>query len=369
MTVTNLASAQQLLSGNFTGGGTATVGTGTLTLSVGGTSFNVTIDSTNDTVAGIAAAINAATGNTGITAAVIQGTDGAHLLLSSSQTGVANTITVAETDGGNGLAALTYGTGNTSHYTQATAAADASFSVAGVPFTSSSNSVSDAISGVTLNLLGATGTGSSTPSSVNVTVSSDTSTVEANINAFVTAYNTLQTALSGLGSYDATSGTAGQFQGNPVLTGVQNQIQQALYSLVGTSNYNSLASIGITTNSDGSLAVNSATLENALASNFTAVSQLFSSTNGVASQLNSAITSALSGSGSISSYSQTLVQQENALQTQTNTLNTQMTALSASLTQQYATLNTLLSSLQSTSSYLTQAFSTLPTVQGGHPNA
>ena len=54
---------------------------------------------------------------------MIQGTDGAHLLLSSSQTGAANTIEVTETDGGNGLAALTYGTGNTGNYTQAGAAA------------------------------------------------------------------------------------------------------------------------------------------------------------------------------------------------------------------------------------------------------
>ena len=156
--------------------------------------------------------------------------------------------------------------------------------------------------------------------------------------------------------------------GNPLLTNIQSQIQNALYSVVGSSTYNSLASIGITTNSDGSLSVNNATLENALASNFTAVSQLFSSKNGVATQLNSAITADLGGSGSITSYSQSLVTQENALTQQTNTLNTQMSALTASLTQQYSTLNTLLSSLQTTSSYLTQAFASLPTVQGT-PNA
>jgi hypothetical protein len=55
----------------------------------------------------------------------VQGTDGAHLLLTSSQTGAANTISVSETDGGNALSALTYGTGNTSHYTQTAQAANA----------------------------------------------------------------------------------------------------------------------------------------------------------------------------------------------------------------------------------------------------
>jgi flagellar hook-associated protein 2 len=305
---------------------------------------------------------------------VIQGTDGGHLLLSSSLTGAVNTLSVTETDGGNGLAALTYGGGNTTHYTQNAAASDASFSVAGVPYTSSSNNVSDAISGVTLNLLGltasgtGTGTSSSVPSSVNVTVGSDTSTVETNIQSFVTAYNTLQTALAGLGSYDSTTGTAGQLLGNPVLTGIENQVQNALYSQVGASNYNTLASIGITTNSDGSLSVNNATLESALSTNFAAVSQLFSSTNGVATQLNSQITSALGSNGSITNYAGTLTQQNTALQNQTTTLDNQMSALSATLTQQYATLNTLLSSLQSTSAYLTQAFNSLPTVQGT-PNA
>ena len=370
VSVSNLASAQQLLSGAFTGGSSAVVGTGSLTLAVGGSSFNLTIGTADDTLSGIANAINSAANNPGITATVIQGTDGGHLLLSSSLTGAANTLSVTETDGGNGLAGLTYGTGNISHYTQNAAAADANFSVAGVPYTSSSNSVSDAISGVTLNLLGVTGTGADTtvPSSVNITVGSDTSTVESNIQSFVTAYNTLQTALASLGSYDSTTNTAGQLLGNPVLTGVQNQIQRALYSQVGASNYNTLASIGITTNSDGSLSVDSATLDNALSTNFTAVSQLFSGTNGVATQLNSQITQALGSSGSIANYATTLTQQNTALQNQTNQLDTQMAALSASLTQQYASLNTLLSSLQSTSAYLTQAFASLPTVQGT-PNA
>jgi flagellar hook-associated protein 2 len=364
VTIANLAGAQQLLSAPFTGGSSATVGTGTLSLSLAGASFSVAIDSTDHTLSGIAAAINGASGNPGISATVIQGTDGAHLLLSSTQTGATNTFTVTETDGGNALAALTYGTGNTANYTQQAAAQDASFSVAGVAYTGPSNTVSDALSGVTLDLLAPTATGSNAA----LTVANDTSSVASNIQGFVTAYNTLQTALSGLGDYNSSSGTAGPLLGNPVLTGIESQIQRVLYSFVGNSAYNSLASIGITTNSDGSLALNSATLQTALSSNFSAVSQLFSGSNGVAAQLNSQITADLGAGGSIPSYGQTLTSQENALTTQSNTLNTQMAALTASLTQQYATLNTLLSSLQSTSSYLTQAFASLPTVQGV-PNA
>lgn len=374
VSITQLAQAQQLVSNAFSGGSSATVGTGTLQLSLGGTSFSVTINSSNDTVAGIAGAINAATGNPGIEASVVTGTDGAHLVLTSSLTGASNTIQVAETDSGGALSALTYdGTGST-NYTEPTGGTpqDAEFSIAGVSYTSPSNTVTDALSGVTLNLTGTTtttstsGSGTTTNTPATLTVATNTSTIQSNIDAFVSAYNTLQQTFSSLGSYDATSGTAGELMGNPLLESIQSQVQSALYSIVdtGSSTYNSLASVGITTNSDGSLSVNNTTLATALSSDYSAVSQLFSGTSGVATSLNSQITSDLATGGSISETDSTLTQQENALTQQSDQLQTQMNQLSASLTQQYSSLNTLLSSLQTTSSYLTQAFASLPQVQG-----
>jgi flagellar hook-associated protein 2 len=371
VSVSQLAQAQQLLSKAFAAGASTAIGTGTLSLSLGGTSFSVNVTSSNDTLAGIAAAINSASGNPGITATVLTGTAGAYLVLSSSLTGAANTISVTETDGGTALAALTYGTGNQGNYTVQTPAQDAEFTVAGVSGTSPSNTVTDAINGVTLDLLATTTTTTGTPptttdSPVTLTVGSDTSTIQSNVASLVSAYNTLEGALSSLGSFDSTTDTAGPMMGNAVLTGIQSQIQDALYSVVntGSSTYNSLASVGVTANSDGTLSLNTSTLSNALSTNLSAVSQLFSGTNGVAAQLNTQITNALSTQGSIGAESTTLTQQENALTAQSNQLNTQMAALSASLTQQYSALNTLLSSLQSTSAYLTEAFASLPTVQG-----
>jgi flagellar hook-associated protein 2 len=358
--IDHLAQGQQLVSTAFTGGSSATVGTGTLQVSLGATNFNVSIDSSNDTVAGIAAAINAATGNPGVQASVVTGTDGAHLVLTSSLTGAANTIKVTETDGGTGLSGVAYSAASPANYRQQTAAQDAGFTISGVAYTSASNTVTDAISGVTLDLI------APTTSDTTLSVSTDASTVETNINAFVAAYNTLQGSFSSLGNYDATTNTAGPMTGDALLSGVQNQVRNALYSIVntGSATYNSLASIGITTNSDGTLSVNQATLSAALTSNFTAVSQLFSGTNGVASTLNSQIDASLTAGGSIDSRSKTLIQQEDALTQQNSQLTKQMSDLTASLTEQYASLNTLLSSLQSTSSYLSQAFSSLPQVQG-----
>lgn len=354
--ISQLASAQQLLSGPLVA--TNTVGNGTLALALGATSFNVTVAAT-DTLADVAAHINAAAGNPGISATVLQGSDGAHLLLSSAQTGAANTIQVTESDGGTSLASLTYGTANTAHYTQEAAAQDAAFSISGVNFTSATNTVTDAVGGVTLNLL------STTTAPATLTVGTDTGTVATNVSAFVSAYNTLQSTLKSLGGFDAASNTAGPMMGNAALTGIQNQVQHALYSIVntGSGTYNTLASIGITTQSDGTLSVNSARLNAALGTNFSAVSQLFTAAGGVATTLNTQITNALGAGGSITSAGQTLTAQENALTKQSNDLDAQMAALTKSLTQQYAALNTLLSQLQSTSAYLTQAFATLPRVQ------
>ncbi len=356
--ISQLATAQQLLSAPLAA--STPVGSGTLSLSLGGTSFTISVAST-DTLADVAAAINAAAGNPGISATILQGSDGAHLLLSSALTGAANTIQVAETDAGGALASLTYGTGNTAHYTQEAAAQDAAFSVSGVNFTSATNTVSAAIGGLTLNLLSATTPG--TPETV--TVGTDTTTVISNISSFVDAYNTLRGTLTSLGSYDASSNTAGPMMGNAVLTGIQTQIQRALYTVAntGSATYNTLASIGITTQSDGSLSLNSARLTAALGTNFTAVTQLFSGVGGVASTLNSQITTALGSGGTLTAAGHTLTAQENALTKQSDQLDQQMAALSKTLTQQYTALNTLLSSLQSTSAYLTQAFATLPKVQ------
>jgi len=360
ITVSQLASAQQLLSAKLGQDGTTTVGTGTLQVSLGSASFSVNVTDSGNTLAGIASAINTASGNPGVTATIIQGSDGAHLLLSSSLSGAANTIQVSETDSGNGLAALTHSSSDATNYTEQSPAHDAEYSVSGVAATSPSNTIST-LSGVTLTLLGKTA--ANTPATLTVTT--NTATIVSNINAFVTAYNTMAGEFSSLGGYNATTNTAGPMMGNALLSSVQNSVRSALYGLVntGSSTYNSLASIGITTSSDGTLKVNSQKLQTALQTNFSAVSQLFSGAGGVASKLNSQLTTALGSSGIIASNSTSLTKQENALTDQTNKLNDQMAALTTSLTAQYSALNALLSSLQTTSSYLTQAFATLPTVQ------
>ncbi|WP_305954634.1 flagellar cap protein FliD N-terminal domain-containing protein, partial [Caballeronia sordidicola] len=91
--VSNIATSQSITSGAFKS--TDTLGTGTMTISVGGKNMSIPVTSDNNTLSGIASAINSASGNPGVTAAIVNGTDGAHLVLRSSSTGVSNGINVS----------------------------------------------------------------------------------------------------------------------------------------------------------------------------------------------------------------------------------------------------------------------------------
>ena len=368
--ISQLAQAQQLVSTAFTAGSNATIGTGTLTLSLGGQSTNITIDSTDNTLAGIASAINSATGNPGITATLVQGLDGAHLGARLGTDGHAGNTIQAERRRcrrwRSCTACLQWNRPRHLHPGIHAPQGIAIVNIAGISYQSASNTVTGAISGVTLNLSATT----TATSNATVTVANDTATAASNISNFVGAYNTLVQQFSSLGGYDASTGTAGPMLGNALLSGLENQIGNVVHGLIsgGSSGDNSLASIGVTTQSDGTLALSASALQNALSSNFSAVSQLFSSSNGIAAQLNTQLTSALASSGPVNSYSQTLVQQNSALTDQSTNLTNEENALTASMTQQFSALNTLLSSLQTTSAYLTQAFANLPKV-GGNDNS
>src|SRR6202050_5313858 len=118
LSVQNLATAATLTS-NPVAASTSTIGTGTLTIAVGGSSDSINIDSSNNTLAGIAAAINQSTSNPGVSASILTSSDGAWLVLSGTTTGAANAITVTQSGGDGGLASLGYDpAGHAPHLTQ-----------------------------------------------------------------------------------------------------------------------------------------------------------------------------------------------------------------------------------------------------------
>ncbi|HTC26478.1 flagellar filament capping protein FliD [Dyella sp.] len=337
--VTQLATAETSVSSPFSSG--ATVGAGTMDITVGKTTMDLSV-SASDSLETIATNINNASNNPGVTANVIAGANGDQLVLTSQQTGTANAFTVsASSDSSSGLTALA----SQLNSPGSGAATDAELTVDGIPVTSSTNNVSGALTGVTMNL---TSTGSST-----LTVSQSTAPISTAVNDFVTAYNNYNTDVGELASFNASTGQAGVLLGDPTLDAIQTQLSHVMSSTVQGNSIGSLASLGITRNSDGSLTLNSETLDNDLSSDPSAVQNLFASTNGIGTQLNSLVTNYSSSSGILQTRINDLNTDVSNLSTQQTALNTRMATYQEQLVKQYSNLDTLMTSLDNTSSYLT----------------
>ncbi len=355
--VEQLASAQQLSSTAFVSGAESVVGTGTLTVSLGSASFNVAIDGTNNTLAGIRNAINSATDNPGVTATLITADDGAHLVLTSTKTGAASPIQVTQAGGDGNLAQLTYGPGNTTHYTQLRPAQDAIVHVAGYETHSATNVIDGVIEGVSINLVSA-----EPDTTVSIDVSFDKTAAKDKIKAFVGAYNQLRGTLSALGGYNSATKTAGPMLGDALLSGIDAEIRRTLSAPVAAAGdtVQTLSSIGITTQKDGTLAIDATKLDAALNTNFDAVSRLFGTgETGVAAKLYDQITARLADGAGIDIRNDSLQAQQRVLAKKTADIQTRMTILQQTYLKQFTALDTLLSNLSSTSAFLSQQIESL----------
>lgn len=365
LTVQNLANSASLSSAAYASSASI-VGSGTLQISVGSASTSITIDGTNDTLGGIADAINNASNNPGVSASVLTTSAGSRLVISGTETGAANAVTVAETDGGTGLAGLTYSptatstttngvTTSSNGLTQTQAAADANFTINGYAATSPNNVVTGAITGVTLDLLAPTAAGAST----TLTVAPDTSNAQTSISTFVTALNGVLSAVQSLTGYDATTGTAGALNGDPTLASFQSQLENILDTVNSSASggIQSLADLGITADAQtGSLDSNTLTLGTALSSNLNGVANLLGGTNGIATKLNALVQSYTGAGGLLSSVTQGLKTGLSQAETQQTALTAELATYSATLTAQYNAMDTAVAALKQTETYLTAEF-------------
>jgi flagellar hook-associated protein 2 len=355
LAVTNLATAATLTSQPIASA-SSTVGTGTLTIAVGGASTSIDIDSSDNTLAAIASAINSAPNNPGVTASIITATDGARLVLTGTQTGSANAITVTESGGDGGLSSLVYDPANdVTNLTQTQAANDANFSINGFAATSASNVVTGALTGVTLNLTGTTAAGTPT----TLTVTPDTSAAQTSIGTFVTAVNGVISSIQSLTGYNASTQAAGALNGNATLETFQNQLENILDTVnsSNTGGITSLASLGITADSQtGQLDSNPTTLSNALAANLTSVGNLLGGTNGIASQLNNLINDYTGPTGLIPTINQNLQSSLQNVASQQTALQAELATYSATLTSEYNAMDTAVAALKETQTYLNAEF-------------
>ncbi|MBK5264907.1 MAG: flagellar filament capping protein FliD [Alphaproteobacteria bacterium] len=264
--VKQLATSQVLKSATLADSSTA-VGLGTLTLSTSTGSYNIVIDSSNNTLDGLAAAINDA--GAGVTASIITDSSGSRLVLKG---GVGENEAFTLADGGDADTDLLRFTwdGAAGGMTQTRPAQNAVIVLDGVETSYSSNSITGAIPNVTIDLVKATpGT------TITISEEQPTTTIRDLVTEFAAAYNTLWNALSAL----TVAGTDGAKGGILASDSSVRQMKDMLSKLTSTSlvasgDYRSLAQIGVRTNKDGTLEVNKDALDAALAANPAAVTAM-----------------------------------------------------------------------------------------------
>lgn len=300
--VTSLAQAQKLATAGKSSS-TASIGTGASTTvtfdfgTISGGAFNaetgkytgaafassgaatktVTIDSSNNSLQGIRDAINAA--KIGVTATIINDGDATNpyrLALSSDSNGASNSLKISvsgDTDVGTLLAHNPADDGG-QNLAETVTAQNAAFKVNGVAVSKTSNSVADVIQGVTLNLK------KITTSPTTLTVAHDKASVSNAVASFVKAYNDLSKTLKDISAYDPKTKQAAILQGDGTVRTIQSQLRSMLGSaVVGASgNLTTLSQIGVAFQKDGSIALDSAKLNNVMSSNLADIASLFAAT-------------------------------------------------------------------------------------------
>ncbi|ADE15426.1 flagellar hook-associated 2 domain protein [Nitrosococcus halophilus Nc 4] len=296
--VQQLAQAQKLASKTFADSHTV-ISTGTLSFRFGtydgdSNTFTanpdksaqvVTIDAAHSSLSGIRDAVNGA--NIGVSASIVNDGAGDRLVFTSKDMGVANSlqITVGDGDGtdpadnvdDDGLSQLAYdptapGVGSGKNLTETVAAQDARLLVDGLTITRPTNTATGVIEGVTLNLKSA-----ESGSPTTLTVASDGQAISKSVNSFVDSYNSLVESLNSLSSYNPETRERGALLGDASLRGIENRIRRLMGDAVAglSGPYRALADIGITTQREGTLALEESKLQSAIETHPEAIARLF----------------------------------------------------------------------------------------------
>lgn len=318
----------------------------------------VTIEPGKGSLQDIRDAINKA--NVGVKASIIN--DGSakpfRLILTSEKTGEAMSMRVSgsspelqslagynpETPGSNGM-------------TETLRATNAALTVNGIAITSASNTVVDAAQGVTMTL--------KKTGSTSLSMTQDTDSIKASIQALVTAYNNIQSSAKTLTQFDTEAGTKGALNGDGVLRGIQTSLRAVLNSPetgMGENAPKMLAAIGVSMQKDGTMAIDNKKLDAALKDNLRDVTQLFSGdgkTGGFARRLSDVVDRVTADKGPLGAASAGLDKTLKDLEKRFDAANERVEATIERYRKQFTQLDLMVSQMNQTSNYLTQQFNAL----------
>lgn len=323
------------------------IGTGQLSFTVGGESFNVDITTENNTLAQIRDAINAENDNNSVQASIINIDEGSKLILTSVESGVVNQINFTVTDDDTndtddaGLSRLVFG------IQEIDAGQDATFEVDGFAVTRPSNQITDVIQGVTLEL---SGLGTST-----VSASEDLGVAKTTIESFVTAYNSLTATLAA--QREST------LSGENTLINIESRIRQLFSQTYNdtSSNINYLFQVGLSFDRDGILSFDTEEFDSVVATDFAGIQNIFTNTdNGFITLLEDVIEGYTESEGILTARTDGLNDEKESIDEDIERIEIRLENVEARLRAQFGSLDSLLSQLNSTSSFLAQQLANLP---------
>jgi flagellar hook-associated protein 2 len=331
ITATQLAQTSSYVSSAITNASDTLSGS----VTIQGTTF--TVDSSDNTLATLSAAINSA--DVGVTASVLTDSSGSRLSLVSGTSGAAGQLTVSASlaDASSGNSSVTFQTGETGQ--------DAILTVDGVSITSPSNTVTNAIPGVTFQLLSASSTN---PVPVQVQITNDTTDIGTAMSSFVSAYNAVITDINTQEGNDS-SGNPEPLYGSPTMAQLQSGLTGSLFTGAASGSITNITQLGLSVNDDGTLTLDADTLDSALNSNFSDVTGFLQNTGSfgqtMATTLNDLGTQAPNGSIYLAQQQNTA--QEAALKTDITNENALLATQKTTLTTELNTANEILQSIPS----------------------
>jgi len=352
--VKNLATSSKVASQSFEDGPAHSIPPGELSISQGGKVYKITVgdDATLQTVRD---QINSELSASGISANIVNGKDGARLVLGSTTTGKGSDISVSgidelKIDGTKSMAAAGAG------YIDALAQ-DALITIDGLAVTSASNTIKDAVSGISLELTGKSAENVAT----KVTVVANNDGLKTSIQSFVDAYNALQKAISSLTNVteDADGNKVlGSLTNDPTTRSLLSDLRKVLVEVGPGDRLTSLSQLGINTQKDGTLEFNSTKFTAAMEDKKLGgeVQELFTGTNGLFERMNKVVDTYNGTDGILAKRKAALDKVDKNLSNQQATLDLRIESLTASLTKQYVALDTALGKMKAQANQITSIF-------------
>ncbi len=350
ISVDQLASAQTLVSAGQASR-TASNGTGgTITFTLAdGTSHALDLTGKDTSLSGLASAINA-DASLGVSATIINDGSGSpyHLLLIARQTGTQAAVASIGSDNASlqGILGFTQGAGSS---VTENPASNALLHIDGIAITSQSNTVDNAVTGVTLDLDAV----DTSPATLSLT-HDDAQTIQA-AQGLVTAYNSVLSTLQSLTAYDTTTQTGSPLTGDPLALEVQERLFDALDTPVPGGAIGSLFNLGLSTDpTSGQLSLNADTLSGLLASDPADVQSLLGGSAGIGGAFQTLTTNLLQSGGSFSSATAGANDMLNDLKAQYDQTSSRISAQMDTYRQQFTALDAAMAQMNSLSTYLTQ---------------